>query len=100
MLKITSLVTIKVTRILKSNNVASAIIGLIKTLGIMTMKWTDTLTIAESLYDTHPDIDPKTIRFTDLMQWVLDLEGFNDSPEKCGEKILEAIQLAWIEEAD
>ncbi len=100
MLKITSLVTIKVTRILKSNNVASAIIGLIKTLGIITMKWTDTLTIAESLYDTHPDIDPKTIRFTDLMQWVLDLEGFNDSPEKCGEKILEAIQLAWIEEAD
>ncbi len=100
MLKITSLVTIKVTRILKSNNVASAIIGLIKTLGIMTMKWTDTLTIAESLYDTHPDIDPKIIRFTDLMQWVLDLEGFNDSPEKCGEKILEAIQLAWIEEAD
>ena len=100
MLKITSLVTIKVTRILKSNNVASAIIGLIKTLGIITMKWTDTLTIAESLYDTHPDIDPKTIRFTDLMQWVLDLEGFNDSPEKCGEKILEAIQLAWIEEAE
>ena len=100
MLKITSLVTIKVTRILKSNNVASAIIGLIKTLGIMTMKWTDTLTIAESLYDTHPDIDPKIIRFTDLMQWVLDLEGFNDSPEKCGEKILEEIQLAWIEEAD
>jgi FeS assembly protein IscX len=99
MLKITSLVTIKVTRILKSNNVTSAIIGLIKTLGIIAMKWTDTLTIAESLYDTHPDIDPKIIRFTDLMQWVLDLDGFNDSPEKCGEKILEAIQLAWIEEA-
>jgi len=100
MLKVKTLVMIKVTRILKSNNVASAIIGLIKTLGIITMKWTDTLTIAESLYDTHPDIDPKIIRFTDLMQWVLDLEGFNDSPEKCGEKILEAIQLAWIEEAD
>ena len=100
MLKIKTLVMIKVTRILKSNNVARAIIGLIKTLGIISMKWTDTLTIAESLYDTHPDIDPKTIRFTDLMQWVLDLEGFNDSPEKCGEKILEAIQLAWIEEAD
>jgi len=100
MVKITSLVMIKVTRILKSNNVTSAIIGLIKTLGIITMKWTDTLTIAESLYDTHPEIDPKTIRFTDLMQWVLDLDGFNDSPEKCGEKILEAIQLAWIEEAE
>jgi len=95
-----TLVMIKVTRILKSNNVAKAIIGLIKTLGIISMKWTDTLTIAESLYDTHPDIDPKTIRFTDLMQWVLDLDGFNDSPEKCGEKILEAIQLAWIEEAE
>jgi len=99
MLKITSLVMIKVTRILKSNNVTSVIIALIKTLGIIAMKWTDTLTIAESLYDTHPDIDPKIIRFTDLMQWVLDLDGFNDSPEKCGEKILEAIQLAWIEEA-
>jgi len=100
MLKIKTLVMIKVTRILKSNNVARAIIGLTKTLGIISMKWTDTLTIAESLYDTHPDIDPKTIRFTDLMQWVLDLDGFNDSPEKCGEKILEAIQLAWIEEAE
>ncbi len=100
MLKIKTLDMIKVARILKSNNVAKAIIGLIKTLGIISMKWTDTLTIAESLYDTHPDIDPKTIRFTDLMQWVLDLDGFNDSPEKCGEKILEAIQLAWIEEAE
>ena len=64
------------------------------------MKWTDSLTIAETLYDKHPNIDPKTIRFTDLMQWVLDLKGFNDTPEKCNEKILEAIQLAWIEEAE
>ncbi len=64
------------------------------------MKWTDTLNIAESLYDTHPEIDPKTVRFTDLMQWVIDLEGFDDDPNKCGEKILEAIQLAWIDEAE
>lgn len=64
------------------------------------MKWTDSQTIAEALYDAHPDIDPKTIRFTDLMQWILALDGFNDASEKCGEKILEAIQLAWIEEAD
>ncbi len=64
------------------------------------MKWTDSLTIAETLYDTHPDVDPSTIRFTDLMQWVIDLEGFDDIPEKCGEKILEAIQLAWIDEAE
>ncbi|MEE9330863.1 MAG: Fe-S cluster assembly protein IscX [Methylophilaceae bacterium] len=64
------------------------------------MKWTNTQTIAEDLVDKHPDIDPKTIRFTDLMTWVIDLEGFDDTPEHCGEKILEAIQLAWIEEAE
>jgi FeS assembly protein IscX len=63
------------------------------------MKWIDSLAIAESLYDKYPDIDPKTIRFTDLMEWVLELEDFDDDPHKCGEKILEAIQLAWIEEA-
>jgi FeS assembly protein IscX len=64
------------------------------------MKWTDSLRIAESLYDKHPDIDPKTIRFTDLMLWVMALEGFNDTTEHCGEKILEAIQLAWIDETE
>lgn len=63
------------------------------------MKWTDTLIIAETLYDKYPDIDPKTVLFTDLMQWVMDLEGFTDKPDRCGEKILEAIQLAWIDEA-
>lgn len=64
------------------------------------MKWTDSLTIAQSLYDKYPEVDPKTIVFMDLMQWVLDLEGFDDAPNRCGEKILEAIQLAWIEEAE
>jgi FeS assembly protein IscX len=64
------------------------------------MKWTDSLTIAQSLYDKYPEVDPKTVVFMDLMQWVLDLEGFNDDPKRCGEKILEAIQLAWIEEAE
>lgn len=67
--------------------------------GTQNMKWTDSLAIAEALYDKHPDIDPKTIRFTDLMEWVLALEDFNDQPGKCGERILEAIQLAWIDEA-
>ena len=62
------------------------------------MLWTDTLEIAEKLFDTHPDTDPQTIRFTDLRQWVLDLDGFDDDPNKCGERILEAIQLAWIDE--
>ncbi len=63
------------------------------------MKWTDSQRIAEDLYDKYPDIDPKTIRFTDLMDWVMDLDGFTDVKEHCGEKILEAIQLAWIDEA-
>ena len=63
------------------------------------MKWTDSLEIAIALAETHPGIDPKTIRFTDLRQWVLDLPGFDDDPKHCGEKILEAIQMAWIDEA-
>ncbi len=63
------------------------------------MKWTDTIRIAEALYDQHPDIDPLTVRFTDLHRWVMELEGFNDDPSHSGEKILEAIQMAWIEEA-
>ena len=63
------------------------------------MKWTDTQRIAEALYDSHPETDPATIRFTDLMSWVMALDGFNDDPKHCGEKILEAIQLAWIDEA-
>ncbi|HEX5337502.1 MAG TPA: Fe-S cluster assembly protein IscX [Gallionella sp.] len=64
------------------------------------MKWTDTRLIAIELAETHPDIDPKTIRFTDLYNWVLALEDFNDDPKHSGEKILEAIQSAWIEEAE
>ena len=64
------------------------------------MKWTDSRDIAIALTETHPDIDPKTVRFTDLMQWVLALDGFDDDPKHCGEKILEAIQMMWIEEAE
>lgn len=64
------------------------------------MKWTDTLRIAEDLADTHDEIDPKTIRFTQLRQLVLDLPDFTDDPDRCGEKILEAIQQAWIDEAE
>ena len=63
------------------------------------MKWTDTTRIAEELNDKFPDIDPKTIRFTDLHRWVMELDGFEDDPNRSGEKILEAIQAAWIEEA-
>lgn len=63
------------------------------------MKWTDSQRIAEALYDKFPEINPKTIRFTDLMTWVMELDDFTDDPSRCGEKILEAIQLAWIDEA-
>jgi FeS assembly protein IscX len=63
------------------------------------MKWTDTRDIAIALADKHPDVDPLRINFVDLMSWVLALEGFDDDPKHCGEKILEAIQMAWIDEA-
>ena len=62
------------------------------------MKWTDTQDIAIALTDQYPDMDPKTVRSTDLYQWVLQLPGFDDDPKRCGEKILEAIQMAWIDE--
>ncbi|AEE67127.1 FeS assembly protein IscX [Bordetella pertussis] len=64
------------------------------------MKWTDIYEIAAALADTHPDADPQTVRFTQLREWVLGLPGFADDPAHCGEKILEAIQMAWIEEMD
>lgn len=64
------------------------------------MKWTDTYDIAAALVDAHPDVDPKTLRFTQLREWVMALPEFNDDPSHCGEKILEAIQMAWIDEAD
>ena len=64
----------------------------------MELKWTDSIDIAILLDEKFPDIDPKTIRFTDLHQWVCNLEEFEDDPDKSNEKILEAIQMNWIEE--
>lgn len=66
----------------------------------MGLKWTDSLDIAIELDENYPDVDPATVRFTDLREWVLGLEVFDDDPEHSGEKILEAIQMAWIEEKD
>ena len=63
------------------------------------MKWTHTLEIAIALADKFPDVDPLKVRFTDLHQWVCELEQFDDDPQRSGEKILEAIQMAWIDEA-
>ncbi|MEW6591579.1 MAG: Fe-S cluster assembly protein IscX [Pseudomonadota bacterium] len=62
------------------------------------MKWTDTLDIAIELAEAHPEIDPRAIRFTDLHRWVMELPEFDDDPNHSGEKILEAIQMAWIDE--
>jgi FeS assembly protein IscX len=63
------------------------------------MKWTDSRDIALALLEAHPDQDPKTVNFVDLRNWILALPEFKDDPKRSGEKILEAIQMAWIEEA-
>ena len=64
------------------------------------MKWTDVLEIAIQLADAHPEVDPKTVRFTDLHNWVVALPEFADDTTRGGEKVLEAIQQAWIDEVD
>ncbi len=66
----------------------------------MRLKWTDVLEIAIELDEAHPAVDPLTVNFVDLMNWVVALPNFDDAREHCGEKILEAIQAAWIEERD
>jgi FeS assembly protein IscX len=63
------------------------------------MKWIDTREVAIALADAHPDVDPNRVNFVDLHRWVVALDGFDDDPKRSGEKILEAIQQAWIEEA-
>ena len=66
----------------------------------MSLKWVDVLDIAIELDETHPDVDPMTINFVDLRNWVMALPDFDDDPDHSGEKILEAIQQAWIDEKD
>jgi FeS assembly protein IscX len=63
------------------------------------MKWTDIGEIAIELSEAHPDVDPAKVNFVELMLWVRDLPGFDDDPRRCGEKILEAVQQAWMDEA-
>jgi FeS assembly protein IscX len=64
------------------------------------LKWTDVQEIAIELAEKFPDVDPATVRFTDLHNWVMELDGFADDPKRSGERILEAIQQAWIEERE
>ena len=66
----------------------------------MSLKWVDTIDIAIELVERHPDVDPLSVRFTDLKQWVEALPEFDDDSDRCGERILEAIQMAWIDERD
>lgn len=66
----------------------------------MGLKWVDSLDIAIELNEKYPETDPMRVNFVDLRKWVLELDGFDDDPEHSGERILEAIQMAWIEEKD
>ncbi|MBX3679026.1 Fe-S cluster assembly protein IscX [Cognatazoarcus halotolerans] len=64
------------------------------------MKWTEVQEIAIQLADAHPDVDPMRVNFVDLMNWVMALPEFDDDPARCGERILEGIQQAWIDESE
>ncbi len=64
------------------------------------MKWIDVHDIAIDLMEKFPEVDPRYVLFTDLHKWVTELENFEDENNKSNEKILEAIQMVWIEELD
>ena len=66
----------------------------------MGLKWVDSMDIAIELNDKFPEVDPMHVNFVDLRNWVLDLDEFDDDPAHSGERILEAIQMAWIEEKE
>jgi FeS assembly protein IscX len=64
----------------------------------MTLRWSDAAEIGVQLYEKFPEVEPLSVRFTDLHRWATELEGFADDPTKSNEKILEAVQMAWYEE--
>ncbi len=66
----------------------------------MGLRWTDVYDIAIELEDAHPDVDVANLRFTDLWKWVREMPEFDDDPNRSNEKILEAIQMAWLDERD
>ena len=66
----------------------------------MGLRWTDVMDIAIELDEKFPDVDPKTVNFVDLRNWVIGLDEFDDDPNHSGEKVLEAIQMTWIEERE
>lgn len=64
----------------------------------MLLKWIDSQDIALELLEKFPDVEPQTVRFTDLRLWIMSLEAFSDDPEHCNERVLEAVQACWIDE--
>ena len=64
------------------------------------LDWSDVHEIAFGLVEAHPEVDPLSVRFTDLHAWVCALEGFEGDPKRSNEKVLEAIQMAWLDERD
>jgi FeS assembly protein IscX len=64
------------------------------------LDWPDVRDIAIGLLEAHPDVDPITVRFTDLHRWVTELPGFGGDPKRSNEQILEAIQMTWLDERD
>jgi FeS assembly protein IscX len=64
------------------------------------VRWTDVREIAIALAEKYPDVDPLSVRFTDLHRWVRELPGFSDDPARSNEKVLEAIQMTWLDERD
>jgi FeS assembly protein IscX len=64
------------------------------------MTWTDVTDIAIALREAHPDVEPLSVRFTDLHAWILALPGFEGEPQRSNEKILEAIQMSWLDEVE
>ena len=69
-------------------------------MGADELTWTDVHEIGYRLAEKHPEVDPLSVRFTDLHRWVVELEGFTGDPKRSNEKILEAIQMAWVDERD
>lgn len=66
----------------------------------MGLKWVDVLEIAIQLAEAKPEVDPRYVNFVELHRWVMELPEFDDDPSRAGEKVLEAIQAAWIEELE
>ena len=66
----------------------------------MALMWSDSNELALALMEAHPETDPRTLRFTELREWILELDDFADDPKHCGERVLEGVQLAWMDEMD